>query len=370
MRTAKCQTCGREDRISSFFHVNHALNCESCANTLVTQLKQQKAPLSVTRATDNTVCSACGDDAVSGEFLLAGRAPVCPSCHEKVYNREFPVWLKAGFGFTLVLLVLALAHGTKYFKAGRQYFLGQRLMAQQHFGQAVGPLKATLAVAPECPNCRLLLAQSELLSGDLPEAFALVKGNQFETSDTLTEVQGDFDRADKAVNLIDSAMDQYEHGHADTAIAQLHEAAKAFPQWPQPAAAEHYIQVGQTFDRNDYDGFLRMSQEDWSREHTPETAGQLSSAWACKYAVTGLAEYQQHAEDMMREAEKLSVTEEQKTSLKEYEERIRYRLTSRVIIDRIEYDRRFRKKTDEPGKQPKIEEKKDAPKESGDPEDK
>jgi hypothetical protein len=349
MRTGKCQTCSREDRIATFFHVNHGLYCEACANTLVGQLQQQKAPLEVTRAIDRSVCSACGADAGSAEFPVAGRVPLCPSCHQKVYDRDFPIWLKAGFALTLVLLVLALAHGAKYFKAGRQYFSGERLISGRKYAQAVAPLRAALAVAPECPRCRLLLSRADLLSGNPEEAFALVKGRKFE-SEQLAEFQPDFERADRAISLFNDATQQYEKKNMDGALSQLQQAAQVYPEWPEPVWAEHSIRIGQAFDRKDYEGFLQMTQADWDKDENSDTAGALSAAMACKYASSGQAEYKQRAEEMYALEGKLATTTAQKASYEEFGDRLRYRLNTRDIIDKTEYDRRFRKNADAPGK--------------------
>jgi hypothetical protein len=345
MRTGKCQTCGREDRITTFFHVNHGLHCEQCANTVVGQLQQQKAPLKVTRGIDRSVCSACGADAGSRDFPLAGRVPLCPACHEKAYNRDFPVWLKAGFALTVVLLVLALAHGAKYFKAGRQYFSGERLISGHKYAQAVAPLRAALAVAPECPKCRLQLAKADLLSGNPEEAFDLVKGRNFET-DELAEYQPDFDRADRAIGLFNKATEQFNNKDMDGALAHLQQAAQIYPEWPEPALAEHSLRIGQAFLRKDYDGFLQLTQADWDKNENADSAGALSAALACKYALTGQEEYKQRAEEMYALEGKLATTPEQEASHEEFRDRLQYRLEKRDIIDKAEYDRRFRKKPD------------------------
>jgi Tetratricopeptide repeat len=354
MRMGKCQNCSREDRLTSLFSVNHALYCEPCANTLEVQLKQQKAPLQVTRPVDATICGLCGLDSGRTEFPLAGRVPLCQTCHPKVYNRDYPGWLKAGFALTLVLLVVALVHGAKYFKAGRQYFSGERLISKHQYSQAVPPLQAALAVAPECPKCRLLLAQANLLSGNPEEAFALVKGRNFE-ADELAGFQPDFDRADRAISQFNGAIELYEKKNIDAALAQLQEVEKLYPEWPEPAQAVHSIHMNEAFDRKDFDTFLQMAQADWDKKQDSSTAGLMASALACKYAITGQPEFSQRAQEMFATEGKLAITQGEKDSHAEFADRLHYRLTTREIVDKEEYDRRFRKKADAP--EPKADQK-------------
>ena len=77
----------------------------------------------------------------------------------------------------------------------------------------------------------------------------------------------------------------------------------------------------------------------------PAAAGAVASALACKYAVTGDPEFRKQAEQMLDKAQTLAQQSPQsKASFDEYAERIRYRLQTREIIDKEEYDRRFRQK--------------------------
>ena len=64
---------------------------------------------------------------------------------------------------------------------------------------------------------------------------------------------------------------------------------------------------------------------------------------ACKYAVTGDRSWKQQAEAMLEKARQLSQkSPEEMKAYEEYAERTKYRLSSRVIIDKPEYDKRFR----------------------------
>jgi len=348
MRTAKCQNCNSEKPLGSLFHVNQQLYCEPCANQVIGQLRQQKAPLQVTRGIDPSVCVKCCADAGSGEFPKAGKLPLCPTCHERAYNYDFPAWLKAGLAFTLVLLVVDLVHGERYFRAGRQFYRAEHLIANRKYADAVAPLRATIAVAPECPKCRLLLAKADLLNGDPNDAYEVIKDRKFEKSALFEEVKTHFNRVDRAQGLYKEAGEQYKQKNSDAALAKIQEAEKIYPEWRELALAERGIRIGQAFDRKDYDGFLQISEADWNKNQDYDAAASFASALACKYATTGQGEFRQRAEDMFAKAQALAKTPADRESLQEFSERLQYRLTTRDIIDKEEYARRFRQKTQPP----------------------
>jgi hypothetical protein len=346
MRSEKCRTCGLEKPLRTMFVVNQQLYCEPCADQAVTQLKQIKAPLQVFRAVDPTICALCGADAGSSEFPKVAGVPFCAVCQEKIYNIGFPAWLKAGLVFTVLLLVFALVHGKRYFQAGREFFQGERMVAGHQYSGAIPRLKAVVGVAPDCEKCVLLLAKAELLNGQPQEGYQTLKAHQnghFKNSDLASEVDGIANRVAKAWDLTQSAVKQYEQKEADKALESLHSAEQLYPEWPLLKEQERGIQISQAFDRKDYDAFLQLSEGYW-KDH-PESAiaaAGVASALAAKYATTGDESYRQKSEEMLEKARPLAHTDEEVKAYQEYAERIQYRLKTREIIDKPEYDRRFR----------------------------
>jgi hypothetical protein len=123
----------------------------------------------------------------------------------------------------------------------------------------------------------------------------------------------------------------------------MHEAASLYPQLPGVAFAAESLDGGAAFDRGDYDTFLRVSEKQWKENASSESAAQLSSALACKYAVTGNTSFRQRAQEMMERARDLAKDDaDARKSLDEYAPRIQYRLDSRRVISKAEYDRIFR----------------------------
>jgi len=96
--------------------------------------------------------------------------------------------------------------------------------------------------------------------------------------------------------------------------------------------------MGAAFDRKDYDGFLAKSQE--LLKTTPNDASAyaaVASAFACKYAVSGNEEFRTASLENLAKAKAMNGS----PSLPEYVARIEYRLATREILSRSEYERRF-----------------------------
>src|SRR6266700_4774043 len=310
MRTDKCRNCNSEKPLRDLFHVNQQLHCEPCANQVIGQLQQSKAPLKVARAIDPTLCALCGLDGGSSEFPKAAGAAFCHTCHEKIYNTDFPGWLKAGLAFTLLLLVFALVHGQRYFRAGKNFFHGERLVATHQYAQAIPELKSAVAVAPDCEKCILRLAKAALLDGDTKLAFeALNAHNQgrFEKSDLGDEISGIADRAGKAFELNQTVAKLLDQKDSEKALQTLQNAENLYPEWPGFKEEERGIQAGAAFDKKDYDTFLQLS-EAYSKDfpESSEALAGVSSALACKYAVTGEDTYRQRSKEILEKARSLA----------------------------------------------------------------
>jgi hypothetical protein len=111
--------------------------------------------------------------------------------------------------------------------------------------------------------------------------------------------------------------------------------------------AEEY-DAGTAFESKDYDTFLSIAARLWKKSPDAATAGEMSSALACKYAVTGDMAYRTQSLEMLKKAKQLAQgNPEAEKFFEEYAGRIRYRLDSRKIISKQEYDRKFRASPDQ-----------------------
>jgi hypothetical protein len=256
--------------------------------------------------------------------------------------------LKLGLVGVLLLLGVALISGRKYFHAGRSLYVGERLVDEGHFEQALPYLEESLRIAPESDKAALLTARAALMTGHFDIADKAIQGHNggrfedpgedFRQVKALWEnASSAFEKAEKAAKLED------QDGHAAEAAKLMHEAAAQYPQAAGLVFGAEMFDAGAAFERKDYDTFLAIAQKQWKENPGSETAASVASALACKYAATSDPTYKTQSENMLQESERRNSQDpEAKKAFQEYAERIRYRLESRQIISKSEYDRRFR----------------------------
>lgn len=346
MRSQACCSCGLKLPLNSLFEINQQIYCEKCADQMVASLQEANAQFDIARAVDPSICSKCEGDAGSGEFARVGGAPFCPACTESIYNVQYPAWLMASMAGVLVLLAFSLVHGVKYFKAARDFYRAEHLVEQKQYREAVPKLQAVVAMAPECEKCILTLAKAEIFAGMPGEAWTAVEkhnGGKF-TEDhgaLWNEVSEAFKRVDRASELMEAANSAESAG---VALGKIQQARMVYPEWQYLAEVEDELQSGVAFESRDYDRFLSLEEERLKKDpNSTMTLGGVASALACKYAVTGDDQYKTRAEEMLQRAQIASQRDaKEQERFVEYYERIRYRLDSREILTKKEYDQRFR----------------------------
>ncbi len=299
---------------------------------------------------DNSICARCG--AYSGDKAghpIVGQIPLCTNCAPQVPNWPYPAWLKAALVALLLLLVVALVNGRKYFHAGRTMYVGERLVQEGHYAQALPYLQETLRIAPESDKAVLLAAKAALLSGDFDAADKAIQGHNAGHFDDANdrdfrEMRAIWDRATGAMEKANQAGKlAQQDGHAAEAARLMHQAAAIYPESRDLAITAEAFDESTAFEARDYDGFLAIAEKRWKEYPGSETAGVVASALACKYAVTGNPAFKQQSEEMLEASRKAAGADpESQKSFQEYAERIRYRLDTRQIISKSEYDRRFR----------------------------
>jgi Tetratricopeptide repeat len=349
MRQGTCCQCGLTTSIRSFYSLNGMTYCEPCVWKASREAKESGLPSEYVSLTDNSICARCGAHNDTAEFPLLGKHPLCPACGPLVSNWPYPRWLKLSLVGLLALLGIALLHGRRYFHAGRTMYIGERLVGEQRYAEALPYLRETLDVAPGSDKAVLLAAKAALLSGDVETAQKVLKAHNngyFEDGNDsdVQEVDGLFKRVVAAFEKADQAAKlEAQRDHGEEAARLMSQAASMYPESSALAQVADNYEAGAAFDRQDYDRFLTLAQKQWNEHPNSETAAGMSSALACKYATTGEASYRQQSEELLGKAQQLAAGDPaQDKPFQEYAERIRYRLASRQIIDKPEYDRRFR----------------------------
>jgi hypothetical protein len=350
MNEAICSACGQKTSIRSLFDLNGQTYCQPCVRTASENARRSGQPSMYLPLISRSICARCntfiGSDSAPAE--IAG-SRFCSSCATLIKDWDYPVWLKFSLASLLLLLVVALAHGRKYFHAGRDMYIGEHLVEQGKYAEALPHLKETLTIAPGSDKASLLAAKAALMIGDVASADKALHGHNdghYEDGQNaqFLEVNGLWDRANQALEKADQAGKlAQQDGKGAEAAKLMHEAAALYPQLPSLAFAAESLDGGAAFERGDFDSFVSISENQWKENAVSETAAQLASALACKYALTGAADFRHRSEEMMDQARRLAQGDpETLKSLDEYEPRIKYRLDSRKIITRAEYDRHFR----------------------------
>ena len=350
MRQATCCQCGLTTTVRSFYTMNGKTYCEPCVWKAAREAKESGQPAEYIALEDNSICRRCG--AYSGDSVdhpIVGKLALCSSCAPKVSDWPYPAWLKTGLAILLLLLVVALVHGRRYFHAGRTMYIGERLVEEQRYKQALPYLQETLEIAPESDKAVLLTAKAALAIGDIDTADKALQGHnaghfQDANDRDFQEVKETWDRANSAFTKAEEATKlAQQDGRAAQAAQLMHEAATLYPEAKGLAAVAESLDEGSAFEAKDYDKFLAITEKQWRERPSSETAAAVASALACKYAVTGDPSYRKQSEEMLETShQKMSADPVEEKGSQEYAERIRYRLDSRQIISKTEYDRKFR----------------------------
>jgi hypothetical protein len=350
MGDIKCSECGQVATAANAYQLNGRLYCAKCAKSAIEYAKSSGQTVEIVRYADKSVCSRCNAYVgESGAHLEVGNLRFCQPCATLVQDWPYPKWLKLSLVGLLLLLGIALIHGQKYFEAGKNLYRGEQLVERHQYAQALPYLTETLKTAPGSDKGALLAAKAALLSGDVETADKALRGHNdgnFEdgSDSQFLEVKALEDRVGKAFADLQKAKKIAEEPGNDAEVARLiHEAASNYPELPQMPLMVDSADEGVAFVNKDYDRFLQLAEKDWNMLRTSSTAAALSSALACKYASTGDSPYRQKSEDMLAKAKELSADDKDAAAeFQEYAERIRYRLESRQIIDKWEYDKKFR----------------------------
>jgi hypothetical protein len=321
--------------------------CRPCAETQAQQAAAGDYKLPFARLIDPTICSMCKIDFGSSNLPFIGGSPVCANCSQGLYERPYPAFLKLSLAGLLLFLAGSLWQGVPYFKAGRHLVLAERAMDRNDYRKASLQFAEVLKVSPSSQEVVLKGAKASLMAGDMAQAQKFLKLRKGYKQDALfTEVNGFWNRALDAYDKEARAAKLAQANKDEEAAQVMHQASNEYPQSEQLAGWAQTMDGHVAFDRKDYDTFLRLTQVALAKApNDPGAEGFVASALACKYAVTGDPEFRRQAEELLDKAQlHAQRSPEDVARYQEYAERIRYRLDSREIIDKPEYDRRFRQK--------------------------
>ncbi len=258
-------------------------------------------------------------------------------------------WLKILLTVALALVVLGVIFGRRAlnsYRTERSINTAEKLIGQKKYKEAIAALQPITTPEAKCDKCVLLVMKAYLLSGD-PQtanvAAAKYKIGRFDSSPLLDEVNALNRVAAQASALLTQVQEQAQSGRYSDAIQSLDQARKIFPYFEGYDDVLGRLQIADAFTRHDWDRYLELAAKQFDlHRNSSEYASSYAGALATKWAATGDTKYKMHAEEMLSKAQSLAVTAEERDTFAEYSERVRYRISSRQIIDKSEYDRRFR----------------------------
>jgi hypothetical protein len=273
------------------FDVGGRTFCETCADAFCRE-HGDTAEASIRQHVDPTICANCGFDGGEQPHGQLMRSPMCAKCIDFFRNRPFPKWVVLSFAGVLLFVVVSFVCNLRFLQA---HFEVNAAMASQDLKESVALSAAAAEHVPEVAELREIAAFYEGIS-------------------CLYD-----DRCEEALACFARCTSMPEGWH----VADL----------------KNEAMQGAAFDRKDYDQFLKCAEEAAARHpNTVRAIASVASALACKYAAGGDENLRKKAEAKLEEVKKFD-----DKALKEsnYEERIRYRLQTREIIDRKEFQRRF-----------------------------
>jgi tetratricopeptide (TPR) repeat protein len=284
MPSPSCSQCACELNIKDAYEFNERIYCRRCVQIAVQHAKGTGQPVGVTRYVDKSVCARCNTYLGESGGVAAGPMRLCLPCSELVQNWPYPQWLRFRFAALLLLLVVALAHGRRYFEAGRNLYHGEQLVEKGEYAEALPYLRATMQIAPNSDKGALLAAKAALLSGDVATADSVLSGHnggRFENADSpqFREVDALWKRATSALDELDKAKKLGAIDGKETEAAKLaHHAATVYPELQDINLLLDYYDDAVAFANKDYDGFLATAEKDWNAVPAFRTATMLASA--------------------------------------------------------------------------------------------
>jgi hypothetical protein len=300
MRSASCAACEKSVPMGEAFFVAERTLCAECANKFLEERGNTKVkPGEITRLVDPTVCAQCAKDGGSEELPRIANLPVCETCDELFRNRPFPTWLKVSFAVFLCVAVGAFVYNMRFFLAYVDLVRGNRALENQQVDKGVTLLAAAAERVPEIPELATI--------PNLFKAGQLIKEEKNREALTLLE----------KTHL--PPKSELESTYRDVELE---------------------AQLGLAFQERNFDRFLEHSQQLLAKHPNECSAlGGAASAYACKYAETGDAQYRTQALSYWDQAKKQAG--EHKDLVEDFENRLQHRLQTREIISRKEFAERY-----------------------------
>ena len=299
MKQVPCSECQQLAPVGETLLVKQQHVCSSCVEGVLAQAAEKGITKDdVVRASDPTVCTQCKADHGNEELPRLAGVPVCTTCEDRFRNRPYPTWLKLAFVGLLALAIFSFSWNWRFLAATREIHQMQRALAKQDFERAANLADQASRHVPEIPEFAGMAA-------------------------------------------FNHGLDQLAKDQPVQAVEYLRK-AKQSPNSGQLPEVDFYLLQAEglaAFDAKRYDDYLVKAKALVGRVPGDSSAvAMVASAYACKYAVSGNEEFRNEALKNLDKASKMAGKDPDAAN---YRERILYRIDTRDIIARKEFERRF-----------------------------
>jgi tetratricopeptide (TPR) repeat protein len=318
--------------------------CEPCADAdLEARNLPQVPPGAVRRLGDPTICGHCRTDQGQQELPSIAGIPACPACEQRLRNPRLPGWVRAAGLAILVLAGVELARNWRLFQGYFEIPRAHRAAKAGNFDEAARQMALAAGHLPELSPLTVhrwfYQGMAQLTKNQFDQA-----AESFEKAGQEAGKAGGFDKESRDALeewlTIAKVRGLLEKDRNVDALALGEEFKRKFPSNTSADAMINAAGIAVAFEGKDYVKFEKLARERLSDDpKDPFTIAQLASALSCRYVETGQESFKTEAMETLDKARKLSGGND---SFKEYEERILHRLKTREVIDKKEYDRRFR----------------------------
>ncbi|MXN91793.1 hypothetical protein GR160_11205 [Flavobacterium sp. Sd200] len=295
MRTAECSKCFETKPLNDTVKVDGNVFCSRCMDTTFPQPDMLDGK-SVIKDFDPTACSFCDKDFGDEEIKKISVYPICAECEKKLKNKAFPVWVKAFFAAVLLLVCFSFAWNWKYYQAYNDIQDSFQFANIGDYNSAHKQMNSAANKVPEVEDLNLLAAY-----------------------------YGGIDLLSKDKN-----------------IEALKEFKKCSGNLPDDYGIEKLIlqaEIGATFNARNYTGFLEATRKNYENDSISAVSNTaVASAYACIYADKKDESARLNALKYLDKAKAIDSTS---AEMKEYYNRVEYRIATRNIIDSKEFTKQF-----------------------------
>ena len=281
--------------MNNSFKIDEYVYCKECFERLFSD-KHRLNEKKITRLLDPTICSNCNLDFNDLELNKISRYPVCLDCETKIKNRTFPLWVKLFISGLMVIVILGFIWNWKYYQAFKNIKKANEYYQRADYSNAYLSMNSASEEVVEVEYLRTM-------------------ANYFKGIDLLNNEKGS------------EALIEFEKckGKVESDINL------------KPLIIQ--AQILSCFDKKDYAGFLKVSNENLSLDSTLAFSWSgVASAYACLYSQSGNDKLKLQA---LKYLDKAKSIDSKSKELKDYCNLIEYRIFSKQIISKENFIKQF-----------------------------